>query len=200
MLALRIVFAFLVVALLPSIASAQDLTFRGCTDAAGRPVPSRLDEESPVLVMSVVEKGRFTLVYNPRALPDVSDAVRAFLYAHECARHNLGSARELRNADNARAADCWGLATLQHSGLLRAPGDVDALQSELVFTPSQWQRIPGPVRGFELSQCTQRVTQRAPSDPGWNQCVHACGDRLFRCGQSQACLQTYDRCEAGCKP
>ena len=31
-------------------ASAQDLTFRGCTDSAGRAVPSRLDTEAPTLV------------------------------------------------------------------------------------------------------------------------------------------------------
>ncbi len=199
MLALRIALSFVLLVLVAPIASAQDLTFRGCTDGAGRAVPSRLDEESPVLVTTVVDKGRFTIIYNPRALPGVSDAVRAFLYAHECARHNLGSVRELRNVENAGAADCWGLTTLQRSGLLRKPGDVAKLQSELAFTASQWQRIPGPVRDFELAQCPQRATQRAPSNPGWNRCVHACGDRLFRCGQSNSCMQTYNRCESACR-
>jgi len=199
MLALRIVFAVLAIALVPSVAGAQDLTFRGCTDAAGRPVPSRLDVESPLLVTSVREQGKAVIVYNPRALPDISDAARAFLYAHECARHNLGSAQADRTAENATAADCWGLTTLQRSGLLRDAGDVTALQSELVFTPAQWQRIPGPVRGFELSQCPQRAQSMAPSNPGWDQCVHACGDRLFHCGRSESCLTTYERCEAGCR-
>jgi hypothetical protein len=199
MLALRLVFTLIAAAVLPALAGAQDLTFRGCTDAAGRAVESRFDEAAPQLVSTVREKGRAVIVYNPRALPDISDAARAFLYAHECARHNLGLAREARSPENARAADCWGLSTLQRSGLLRESGDVIALQSELVFTPAQWQRIPGPARGFELSQCPQRAMRMAPSDPAWNQCVHACGDRLFRCGRSGACLAEYDRCEAGCK-
>jgi hypothetical protein len=199
MLALRIVFAALAIALVSPLAGAQDLTFRGCTDAAGRAVPSRLDPESPLLVTSVREKGKAVIIYNPRALPDISDAARAFLYAHECARHNLGAAREARTAENATAADCWGLTTLQRSGLLRDAGDVTALQSELVFTPAQWQRIPGPVRGFELSQCPQRALHMAPSNPDWDQCVHACGDKLFHCGRSDSCLSAYDRCEAACR-
>jgi len=196
--ALRFMFAVVALALFSSLASAQDLTFRGCTDASGRPVPSRLDEASPLLVTSVREQGHAVIVYNPRALPDISDAARAFLYAHECARHNLGTGNQARTADNATAADCWGLTTLQRSGLLREPGDVAALQSELVFTPAQWQRIPGPARGFELSRCPQRAAVTAPRNPGWDQCVHACGDRLFHCGRSQSCLSAYDRCEAAC--
>lgn len=198
MSALRLVLSLLMCALMPVLASAQDLTFRGCTDAAGRAVPSRLDENLPELVTTVVEKGKLTILYNPRALPAISDAARAFMYAHECARHNLGLATEARTVENARAADCWGLATLRRSGLLPEAGDVAALQSELVFTPTQWQLLPGPQRGFELFQCTQRP-MAAPTDPGWNQCVHRCGDRLFHCGQSAGCMSTYDACVAGCQ-
>lgn len=198
MTALRLVFALLACLLMPSLAGAQDLTFRGCTDASGRAVPSRVDESLPEVVTTVVEQGRFTLLYNPRALPGISDPARAFLYAHECARHNLGLAREARTVENAKQADCWGLSTLQRSGLLRGEGDVAALQSELVFTPDQWQRIPGPNRGFELSSCSLQAKPAFTPEPGWDMCVHKCGDRLFHCGQSQSCLNTYDACVAGC--
>lgn len=198
MTALRLVFALLACLLMPSLAGAQDLTFRGCTDASGRAVPSRVDESLPEVVTTVVEQGRFTLLYNPRALPGISDPARAFLYAHECARHNLGLAREARTVENAKQADCWGLSTLQRSGLLRGEGDVAALQSELVFTPDQWQRIPGPNRGFELSSCSLQAKPAFTPEPGWDMCVHKCGDRLFHCGQSQSCLNTYDACVTGC--
>ncbi|WP_227816028.1 hypothetical protein [Nitrogeniibacter aestuarii] len=198
MTALRLVFALLACLLMPSLAGAQDLTFRGCTDASGRAVPSRVDESLPEVVTTVVEQGRFTLLYNPRALPGISDPARAFLYAHECARHNLGLAREARTVENAKQADCWGLSTLQRSGLLRGEGDVAALQSELVFTPDQWQRIPGPNRGFELASCSLQAKPAFSPEPGWDMCVHKCGDRLFHCGQSQSCLNTYDACVAGC--
>ncbi|QID19334.1 hypothetical protein G3580_17960 [Nitrogeniibacter mangrovi] len=196
---LRLALTVCLVALMPSLAAAQDLTFRGCTDAAGRPVPSRVDENLPEVVTTVMEHGRSVILYNPRALPAISDAARAFMYAHECARHNLGLAGQARTEDTAREADCWGLTTLQRSGLLGAPDDVAKLQSELVFSPAQWQQLPGPRRGFELSQCPARPMHMAPSNPGWDQCVHACGDTLFRCGRSDACVSAYDRCEAGCR-
>jgi len=195
---LRLVVALMACLLMSSLAAAQDLTFRGCTDASGRAVPSRLDENLPEVVTTVVEHGRFTILYNPRALPAISDPARAFLYAHECARHNLGIAREARTVENAKRADCWGLATLQRSGLLRDEGDVPALQSELVFTPEQWQRIPGPQRGFELSQCSMQAKPAFTPEPGWDMCVHQCGDRLFRCGRGQSCVNTYDACVARC--
>lgn len=198
MSALRLVFALVACLLLPSLASAQDLTFRGCTDATGRAVPSRIDEGLAEVVATVVEKGRLAIVYNPRALPGISDPARAFLYAHECARHNLGIEREARTMENAKRADCWGLATLQRSGLLKGEGDVAALQSELVFTPEQWGSIPGPKRGFELSSCAMQAKPAFTPEPGWDMCVHKCGDRLFRCGRSQSCLSTYDACVAGC--
>ena len=197
MTALRTAFLLCLLALFALPASAQDLTFSGCTDAAGRKVPTRLDTESPLLVTTLMENGRPTIVYNPRALPDLTDAARAFLYAHECARHNLGQARYVRTEASAQAADCWGLATLQRSGMLREDDAVSALQSSLVFTPQQWLRVPGPVRGFALASCpTARVA--TPSNPRWNQCVHRCGDRLFHCGRSQSCQSTYDACQAAC--
>ncbi|TVO67619.1 hypothetical protein [Denitromonas ohlonensis] len=179
-------------------AGAQDLTFRGCTDAAGRAVPSRLDVESPSLVMTQMGKSRPLIVYNPRALPDVTDAVRAFLYAHECARHSLGITRDVPTAEAAHRADCEGLATLQRSGMLVEAGDVTALQSMLVFSPEQWARVPGPPRGFDLNSCPTRRAM-PQSDPAWNQCVHRCGDRLFHCGQSASCLATYNSCQSACR-
>ena len=178
-------------------ASAQDLTFRGCTDASGRAVPSQLDVESPSLVTTQMGKSGARIIYNPRALPDVTDAVRAFVYAHECARHSLGITRDVPTVEAAQRADCEGLATLKRSGMLVEDGDVTALQSMLVFSPEQWARLPGPPRGFDLNSCpTRRAVPK--SNPAWNQCVHRCGDRLFHCGQSASCLATYNRCQAAC--
>ncbi|KAA3653094.1 MAG: hypothetical protein DWQ11_09120 [Proteobacteria bacterium] len=179
-------------------AAAQDLTFRGCTDVSGRAVPSRLDVESPYLVTTQMHRSGPEIVYNPRALPDVTDAVRAFLYAHECARHSLGIVRDVPAVDTAQRADCEGLATLQRSGMLVAPGDVLALQSSLVFSPAQWARVPGPARGFDLTACPTRRAV-APSDPAWNRCVHRCGDRLYHCGRSDSCMAAYSTCQAACK-
>ncbi|MCZ4304199.1 hypothetical protein O4G98_05580 [Zoogloeaceae bacterium G21618-S1] len=179
-------------------AGAQDLTFRGCADAVGRAVPSQLDVESPSLVTTQMGQSRPLIVYNPRALPDVTDAVRAFLYAHECARHSLGIARDVPTPEAAQRADCEGLATLRRSGMLVEPGDVTALQSSLVFSPEQWARVPGPPRGFDLNNCpTRRAVPK--SNPAWNQCVHRCGDRLYHCGQSASCLATYNSCQAACQ-
>lgn len=196
---MKIVFSVLMLwlALLAGPATAQDLTFRGCTDRAGQPVPSRLDTEAPALVATQMSASSPLIVYNPRALPEVSDAVRAFFYAHECARHSLGIVREVPTADTARRADCEGLATLQRSGMLAAREDVVRLQSALALSPAQWARVPGPARGFDLTACPAPRTA-LPSDPAWNRCVHRCGDRLFHCGRSDSCQAAYDRCQAAC--
>lgn len=178
-------------------AMAQDLTLRNCTDASGHVVPSRMNLDIPVVVATQIGRGAPSIVFNPRVLPDLSESARAFLYAHECARHSLGIAREARTVENAHQADCAGLAALQRSGMLRGAQAVSSLQSALVFSPEQWRQVPGPARGFSLANCAPPRAMPA-SDPAWNRCVQRCGDGLFRCGRSSVCLQSYDRCEAAC--
>ena len=197
MTVLRPILLLFVMSWLALPAMAQDLTLRNGTDPNGRVVPSRMNLDIPVVVATQIGRGDPSIVFNPRILPDLSEAARAFLYAHECARHSLGFAREARTAERAQQADCAGLAALQRSGMLSGADAVGSLQSALVFSPEQWRKVPGPARGFALANCASPQTMPA-SDPGWNRCVHRCGDRLFKCGRSNACLQTYDRCEAAC--
>jgi hypothetical protein len=168
-------------------------------------VASILDTTLADVVASRSEGGRPVIRYNPAVLPRLRPASRLFLYAHECARLNLGlpTAGE-RSLASARRADCWALASLARSGLVKGAAEVAAIQADLAFTAEEWLRLPGPPRRFDLAAC------RAPAPaalcergPQWDACVRQCAAPLLGCERggpaAAACGAAYERCTAACE-
>lgn len=194
-------------------AAAQTITYDGCVDAAGLPVRAELDEALPAVARSSVEGGQGVIRYNPAEIPRLKPQTRLFLFAHECARHALGQPlRGARSPERARAADCWAIATLQRSGLLLGPDEVEAIQSDLGFSQPEWRRLTGPRRTIDLAACSRgALLLPAAAPPGEeqmqvNRCIVACGDGLWKCQNScrgagciGACVETNDACEARCR-
>lgn len=187
-------------------ASAQVQTsYHGCVGANGEPVAALADPLLERVVETRVEGGREVIRYNESVLPRLRSETRLFLFAQECARHNLGLPfGEAADPEQAQRADCEGLATLRRSGLIAA-GGVDALARDLQFSPDEWTRLPGPVRMFRLEACPDGGAERHALDkpsagqPDWNACVRGCGERRRECGPtSAACDEAYDRCVSLC--
>ncbi|NMG30257.1 hypothetical protein [Aromatoleum evansii] len=186
-------------------AFAQEHTsYHGCTDAAGRAVAAVSD---PALEGVVVSRSGAApeIRYNETLLPRLTPESRLFLFAHECARHNLSQAVDgARTEADVRRADCHGLESLLRSGLLDA-ARIDALERELQFSTDEWALIPGPPRTFALRSCTAEgaarrlLTRPTPAQPEWNACVRGCGERLRACApRNAACDDAYERCVALC--
>jgi hypothetical protein len=204
----------LTIVLLALAAGAGAQTIEGCVDAAGAPVPSIEDDALPSPALAVSEGGRPILRYNPGALPRLSPQARAFFYAHECARIDLGVPTGERTAEAARRADCQAVAILRESKLLDGGEAVARLESELRFSDAEWKSIPGPRRDFRLADCTARGVLRLPSTAPpsearlrHDRCVQVCGDRLWQCQNScrepgcrAGCESGFGRCESACGP
>ncbi|MDQ8023707.1 MAG: hypothetical protein REI94_17845 [Moraxellaceae bacterium] len=208
---------------LPAQAQSGDYTvtqinfnFGGCTDGLGRAIPSQADPGLGPIVETRVDNGRTSLAYNPQRLPQLLPETRMFLFAHECARHQLNLPTSgVRALSDARRADCQALAILRRSGMLPSAAEVESIQTDLQFAVDDWNLLPGPPRDFQLASCqlppaparsatpkkgnTVGVPTTLQRSPAYSQCVQSCGSRLYSCGNSAACLQTFDRCNAGCE-
>jgi len=185
-------------------AMAVGITYDGCTDYRGRTVQSVQDLSLPAVAQSVKDMGGAVIRYNPTVLPRLSDKTRLFLYAQVCAALNLGyPAGSALTLAQARRADCWGVTTLTRSGLLAGAEDLAAIQTELVFSGEEWALLSGPPRDFDLGACRVGALRMpdgrtAPGNERWDACVHRCGDRLYRCGRSDACMSVFQQCTARC--
>lgn len=202
----------LAVAAAPQLAMAQQTTslvFEGCVDARGAAVPAVAAPQQPAFVEARSTASGVELHYNAEALPGRKDLTRAFLFAQACARQNLGLGASGLGVADARKADCWGLATLMRSGLVPNEAAVAAIQGDLDLSADEWARLPGPPRSFNLAACyTEAIRLPSSAPPGRHQqdlnaCLHACGDRLFRCqggalSAAGACMNQFETCEAAC--
>lgn len=210
----QVMWMMAVLAATGSCVAGEVATFDSCTDVNGRTVAAEIDYTQPQLVRTSIDGGQPTIRYNPALLPGLPPAARQFFYAHECARHALGdAARADPPLARARRADCVGLAALLASGLLTR-GEIAGLQSQLVFSNDEWERLPGPPRSFDLAACRSAGVLKlpAPAAPsprqtGWNACVRACADRLWTCqkgcggdGCDNLCVENHRHCEAACGP
>ena len=205
MMPMRIVL-FMCLAQLAGAACAQTrITYHGCTDAAGNAVAALPDATIDSVVESRTADGVTAILYNPQVLPRLLPETRLFLFAHECARHNLGlSTGAERTAGDARLADCHGLEALTRSGLLDAR-QIATVQADLAFSATEWRLVPGPARGFSLQACRDEsaarraLVQPTPGQPDWNACVRTCGERRRACrSQVASCDEVYDRCVSLC--
>ncbi|HJV26494.1 MAG TPA: hypothetical protein VJ673_12475 [Aromatoleum sp.] len=203
----RILLAALSAALLMSSAHAADVqvTYEGCTDAVGRPVPAVSDPTIDKVVESRSDASGADIRYNPEVLPRLLPETRLFLFAHECARHNLGypAAAALDVLEAARA-DCVAVDALLRSHLL-APEQIETVQRDLQLSPGEWAFVPGPARRVALKACIAQnarrhaLTQPSANQPNWNACVRSCGDRRRVCqSQGTGCDDTYERCVSLC--
>lgn len=189
-------------------ADSVSFSFSGCTDGMKRPVASLSDPGLPLLVDVRLVEGNRVIVYNPSLMPQLLPETRAFFYAHACAITRLGQPidRE-RSAEQVHRADCWALDTLQRSGLLKDAAAIEAVQSDLEFSPEAWPLLPGPVRDLKLASCGSTPSGKgralkldAPNASAqWSQCTLSCGNKLYACGRSAACQSAFDQCTATCR-
>lgn len=193
----RLAYGPLLAALVAFPAQASTLP-ESCTDSRGRVSAVETDYAQEELVRSV--SGRIR--HNPRVLAHLPDTVRLFFVAHACART---SAPDAATPAQVHRADCTAYRMLEASGLMKQSG-TNGLARELVFTPDEWNLLPGPARSFDFADCTTRgnvlrlplATPPTAPQVNWNACAHACGDRLWHCGNNDACLNAYDTCLKAC--
>lgn len=192
--------------------AAEVTTFETCLDGRGGVLSAVADTRQPTLVRTVTEHGRAVIRYNPELLPNLTLPARLFFYAHQCARQGLGETDATISVARARQVDCIGLNTLLAGELLKHE-DLPALQAALSFTEAEWERLPGPPRAFDLSNCRARergvLHLPSPDQPtaqqtAWNNCVRACADRLWACQKQcggnacDSCLAVNSQCKAAC--
>ncbi|WP_374326072.1 hypothetical protein [Azonexus sp.] len=196
-----------------AIAGSGDLAvFESCVDARGRLLKAVSDPQLPVLVRATDTAGERSLRYNPDLLPRLSQGARFFLYTQECARVGLSDTGSGQVAERARIADCKAVNALLASGAVTRR-ELPAVQAELSFSPDEWSLLSGPQRTFELGSCLGRrgnvlaIPRAAPTaqQAGWNDCVRACGDRLWACqkrgcsgADCPSCQGSYESCQAAC--
>lgn len=193
---------------LSTASQAQDQTFYGgCVDAAGQSVAAVPDPALPVAIATVIEDGRPLIRYNHAALPRIGELGQLFLFAHECARLNLGMAPDAaRTRDEARRADCWAGDMLLRSGLADTAA-LAALPATFELGADDWRKLPGPVRRVDLLSCPRHLSPSlavpAFGQEAWNACARRCGDTLLACQRTQrrdGCEAAHERCMAGCDP
>lgn len=184
-------------------------SFAGCTDAHGKAVANKADPGLPVLVETRVLDGVRTIVFNPSMLPQLLPETRAFLFAYECAWTNLGLPAEgNRSAENAHKADCWAADTLVRSHLV-SRSNLESIENDLSLVAENAAQLPPPARQYNLASCSPGKSARgdgnvldlnaSPATQAWNNCMQACGNRLYACGRSNACMSTFNQCTASCK-
>lgn len=204
--------AFFVLCNLVSAAHAQEtvsFSFAGCTNPQGKAVRSQADPALAVLVETRMIDGDRVIVYNPSMLPQLLPETRAFLYAHECAWANLGlPVTTERTAENAHRADCWAVDTLVRSHLI-SRGNLDSIENDLTLAADNAAQLPQPPRQYNLASCSAGKAARGsgnvldvnatPATQAWNNCMQSCGNRLYACGRSSACMATFNQCTSACK-
>jgi hypothetical protein len=169
-----------------------------CTDSRGNAITIEADYQQEELVRSL--KGQIR--HNPRVLQHLPDTVRLFFVAHACAQ---ASAPDIATHAQIHRADCTAYRMLEASGQLKQIG-TNGLVRALVFTSDEWKLLPGPARTFDFTDCTTSgnvlrlppATLPSTAQAHWNACTHACGDRLWHCGNRDTCLNAYDACLKAC--
>lgn len=84
------------------------------------------------------------IILNPIKLAELPDAVRLWVYAHECG-HQIYGAGEIR-------ADCYAVRRGRREGWLDA-GGMTRICHFLKDHPGDWVHPPGPKRCREMTQC-----------------------------------------------
>lgn len=193
----------------PALAD-QSVFYGGCVDASGTPVAAHIAPDQAVAIRSASEGGGAVIRYNPAVLPKLGEAGHLFLFAHECARLNLGMPPSgPRSRDDSRRADCWAGSSLLQSGLMSLDG-LGALQARFSgLSADEWSLLPGPPRRIDLLSCPRHLSPSlsAPAfgQEAWNACARRCGDALYACqhghdaSRNTQCETRHEACMAGCE-
>ena len=88
------------------------------------------------------------IILNPTKLDGLSDAVRLYVYTHECG-HQVYGPRETR-------ADCYAVERGKREGWLDATG-VDEICAFLQHRPGDWVHPPGPKRCEIMRACYSKA-------------------------------------------
>jgi len=152
--------ALFFIALISSPA-ANALTFPSCTDYRGMPVKVKHTSsqmEGPAY--STWDKnGQPEIVFNAHWMHEIahSDAMRMFVYEHECGHHVLG---HVNPADakhghgemkNELAADCYAAEQMRNQGY--SINDILAVVDDVYPWPKDPEHPSGPVRSKHLEAC-----------------------------------------------
>jgi hypothetical protein len=189
-------------------------TFESCTDSRGHLLAAEADTALPELARVVAGPNGASIHYNPDLLTRLSQNTRIFLYMVQCAAHGIDESGKKMSAAQARLADCMAANTLL-TGNVVTRESLPALQSELTFNNEEWKQVPGPIRKFDLLNCTTSITRgnvlHIPLDTppdgkqvNWNNCVRACADKLWTCQKGcrgaacNACTDTHGECKGAC--
>ena len=92
------------------------------------------------------------IILNPTKLDGLSDAVRLYVYAHECG-HQVYGPRELR-------ADCYAVERGKREGWLDAAGMNDVC-AFIEPHPGDWVHPPGPKRCEIMRACFEKAKPRS---------------------------------------
>lgn len=177
-----------------------------CTDGQGHNIAIEANYAQDQLVRTELRRKLPVIRYNPRVLPEMAPGTRLFFVAQACAQ--TSSAMDPPTHAQAYRADCVAYRMLKSNGLM-SDAELADLARQLVFTSMEWQKLPGPPRGFDFTNCEAAgnvlrlplATPPSAAQANWNACAHACGDRLWHCQQGGAhdtCLGSYDSCLKGC--
>lgn len=184
-------------------------TSDGCVDMSGTRVRAISGATLATVVEARIERGVAEIRHNPDHLPRQLPASRDFLFAHECARINVGlPIGPARSERDARKADCEAVAMLLRSDLVD-DNTLAAIEADLALSPPEWAAVRGSVRIFALTSCVPELRARPllaspPTQMTWNACVRSCGERLRTCGsgcgcaECSACGDDCERCTSLC--
>ena len=191
-----------------SVSAQVQYSYSGCVNSDNETLAAVADPAAKHIVETQLLDSGAVIAYNPTLFPALQPQSRFFLFAHECARHQLRlPVMAKRTVDQAQRADCEALDILLRSDLLQ-PDQVAGLQGDLVFKTEDWAQLPGPARTIDFAGCTNatpltpKAAMKLPDAPRsakWNQCVNGCGATLFSCGRAESCVKRYDSCSAACK-
>ena len=94
------------------------------------------------------------IILNPSKLEGLSEAVRLYVYAHECGHQNYGT-RETR-------ADCYAVERGKREGWLNSAG-LNDICTFLEDHPGDWVHPPGPRRCQVMTKCFGNAKPRRAS-------------------------------------
>ncbi len=128
------------------------VTWDGCTDILGTPVPSVRTPGLNDIARATITNSGPVILYNPAALL-MRPQTKLWIYGHECGHHAMGHALQGLQLGQEQEADCFGVVTLVSVGAL-SDNDVSLIQHDLAnFGPGDWTHLPGPQRAINLRAC-----------------------------------------------
>lgn len=122
-----------------------------CSSFFGIPVPYISDPAlNNVGVAHSMQNGQPIIVINPNVVGPLSEYVRQFWYAHECAHHAL---HPMQNSEV--NADCYAIKAIRNIGVIANRQQIGVLLNYISTLPGNivTGHLPGPARAQNLYAC-----------------------------------------------